>query len=156
MPYFGTTVQTERDGARFFLRVATLLPVQAKIQRHGRMRQGPHADPFDPRFRHRADCPQVDAAGGLKLNRRSGIATGYGLAQRGGIHIVQQDQVGPRRQDLIELLQGVDLDFHDHLPARVAPSLAKELPRLEHGLRRRVARPQPGAASRRPRLDGCL
>ena len=41
------------------------LPIECEVERRGRMRERPDADPVDSRFSYRTDCLQSDAAGGF-------------------------------------------------------------------------------------------
>ena len=78
------------------------------------MGQRADADPVDAGFSDRADCLQVDASGRFKLHLRGAcVAPRYRLAKLIARHVVQQDDVGPDGQNGGQLLERVDLDFHN-------------------------------------------
>ena len=112
-----------------------------EIQGRGRVRQCPDADAVHARLGDPPHRAQVDPAGGLQLDVcPTGVAAADRLGQVLRTHVVQQDEVGPGRQDRFEFAERVQLDFDNRPAAGLSEALGEEPPGQPDGLRRREER----------------
>ncbi len=101
------------------------------------MSQSSHADPLDARFGDAANRRKIDAAGGFKLDRGiPTIAPSDRLAEHRGRHVVQEYDVRPGGKHFVKLLEGIDFNLDDRLPAGFAKALFAIIPRTANSLGR--------------------
>ena len=84
--------------------------VEPDIHRAGGMGERADGDEIHAGLGDGADAGQGHAAAGLGL--RAAFALLHGQAQLNQVHVVEQDDVGPRRDRLLDLLQRVGFDLH--------------------------------------------